>query len=79
VGLDVIYPVSGSLICRGFTHIVVVIPSIWMENFFFMVGHIFRLFDTDKAIALVFDLGSVKETANTQEAGLFGHLFTSTF
>jgi len=46
-----------------------------MENFHFSIDHFFRVFNTDKAIALVFDLRSVKETANTEETGLFGHFY----
>ena len=44
-----------------------------MEDFLFMVIHLFTIFDTDKTVALVFDLGSVKETTYAEEAGLFGH------
>lgn len=39
----------------------------------------FLMFDTDKAITLVFDLGSIQETTNTEEAGLFGHLISPIF
>jgi len=49
-----------------------------MEYFPFGIGDIFAFFDADKAVTLVFDLRSVEETTNTEEAGLFGH-FTSTF
>lgn len=45
-----------------------------MEYFLFGIGDIFAFFDADKAVALVFDLGSVKETANTEESGLFRHV-----
>lgn len=55
------------------------IPSILMEDFLFMVIHLFTIFDADKAVALVFDLGSIEETTNTEEAGFFCHVFTSTF
>lgn len=44
-----------------------------MEDFLFMVIHLFTIFDSDKAVALVFDLCSIKETTNTEKAGLFGH------
>ena len=71
--LDVIDPVFGLLVCCRFTHIVVLIPRVLMENFHFSVGHLFAIFHTDKAITLVFDLGSVEETTNTEESGLFGH------
>ena len=77
--LDVIDPVFGLLVCCRFTDIVILIPCILMEDFFFAVSHLFTIFDTDKAVALVFDLGSVKETTNTEEAGLFGHVLRSTF
>ena len=49
------------------------IPSILMEDFLFMVIHLFTIFDADEAVALVFDLGSVEEATNTEESGLFGH------
>lgn len=64
-------------ITGGFTDIVILIPSILVKDFFFVVSHLFAIFDADKAFALVFDLGSVKETANAEEAGLFGHFTTS--
>ena len=73
--LDVIDPVFGLLICRSFTHIVVLIPRVLMENLHFSVGHLFTIFHTDKAITLVFDLGSVEETTYTEESGLFGHYY----
>lgn len=44
-----------------------------MEDFFFGIGDIFAFFDTDKTVTLVFDLGSIEETTDTEEAGLFGH------
>src|SRR5690606_22461421 len=74
-GWNIINPVVRLLICSAFTDVIIMIPSVWMENFFFIVSHIFRLFDTDKAIALVFNLGSIKETANTEETGLFCHCY----
>jgi len=49
------------------------IPSILMEDFLFMVSHLFTIFDADEAVTLVFDLGSVEETADAEEAGLFRH------
>lgn len=55
------------------------IPSILMEDFLFMVSHLFTIFDADEAVTLVFDLGSVEETADAEEAGLFGHVLTSIF
>ena len=73
-GWNIINPVARLLICGAFTDIVVMIPSVRMENFLFGVSHIFRLFDADKAVALVFDLSSIKKTANTEESGLFGHV-----
>ena len=72
--LDVIDPIFGLLVCCRFTRIVVLIPRILMENFHFSVGHLFTIFHTDKAVALVFDLGSVEEPTDTEEAGLFGHI-----
>ena len=77
--LDVIHPVFGLLGCCRFTDIVVLIPRVLMEDFHFSIGHLFAIFHTDKAFALVFDLGSVEETTNTEESGLFSHLCTSTF
>lgn len=50
-----------------------------MEYFPFGIGDIFAFFDADKAVTLVFDLRSVEETTNTEEAGLFCHLVRSTF
>jgi len=50
------------------------IPRVLMEDFHFSVGHLFTIFHTDKAVALVFDLGSVEEPTDTEEAGLFGHI-----
>ena len=44
-----------------------------MENFLFGVDDIFSFFDTDEAVTLVFDLASVEEATNTEEAGVFGH------
>ena len=71
--LDVIDPVFGLLVCRSFTHIVVLIPWVLMKNFHFSIGHFFRVFNAYKAATLVFDLRSVEETTNTEETGLFGH------
>ncbi len=65
-------------ITGGFTDIVILVPRILVKDFFFEVIHLFAIFDTDKAFALVFDLGSVKETANAEEAGLFGHFYIIT-
>ncbi len=73
--LDVIDPIMSLLICCCFTDIVVMIPRILMENLHFSVSHLFAIFDTDKAVALVFDLGSIQEATDTEEAGLFGHNF----
>ncbi|ODN53383.1 hypothetical protein A9Z54_12315 [Acinetobacter sp. 51m] len=50
-----------------------------MEYFLFSIGDIFAFFDADKAVTLVFDLRSVEEATNTEEAGLFCHLVRSTF
>ena len=72
--LDVIDPISCLLVCRSFTNIIVMIPRVLMEDFHFSVGHLFTIFHTDKAVALVFDLGSVEEPTDTEEAGLFGHI-----
>ena len=71
--LDVIDPVFSLLVCCRFTHIVVLIPRVLMENFHFSIGHFFRVFNTDEAATLVFDLSSVEETTNTEETGLFRH------
>ena len=68
--LDVIHPISSLLVCCRLTHIVVLIPRVLMENFHFSIGHLFAIFHTDKATTLVFDLGSVKEAAYTEESGL---------
>ena len=48
-----------------------------MKDFFFGVGDIFTFFYTDKAITLIFDLRSVQETTDAEEAGLFGHLLAT--
>lgn len=77
--LDVIHPVFGLLVCCRFTHIVVLIPRVLMENFHFSIGHFFRVFNTDKAIALVFDLSSIEETTYTEESGLFSHFYINFF
>lgn len=50
-----------------------------MENFHFSIGHLFAIFHTDKAIALVFDLSSIEETTNTEEAGLFYHIMIQNY
>ena len=50
-----------------------------MAYFPFGIGDIFAFFDADKAVTLVFDLRSVEETTNTEEAGLFGHFTLTTF
>ncbi|OBX27496.1 hypothetical protein A9J31_09685 [Acinetobacter gandensis] len=50
-----------------------------MEDFLFMVIHLFTIFDSDKAVTLVFDLGSVEEATNTEEAGLFCHYYVNLF
>jgi len=76
---NIINPVACLLVCGGFTDIVIMISSVLMEDFFFMVSHVFFIFDTDEAVTLVFDLGSVEETADAEEAGLFGHVLTSIF
>ncbi|MNR84825.1 hypothetical protein D3C72_156390 [compost metagenome] len=76
---DVIHPVFGLLVCRSFTHIVVLIPRVLMENFHFSIGYFFRVFNADKTIALVFDLSSVEETTNTEESGLFSHYYINFF
>jgi len=44
-----------------------------MEYFLFGIGDIFAFFDADKAVTLVFNLGSIEEPTNTEEAGLFRH------
>lgn len=50
-----------------------------MENFLFVVAYLFAIFDTDKTVTLVFDLGSVEETTYTEETGLFSHFFILPF
>ena len=60
-------------ITGGFTDIVILIPRILVKDFFFVVSHLFAIFDANKAFTLVFDLGSVEETIDAEEAGLFGH------
>lgn len=77
--LDVIHPVFGLLVCCRFTHVVVLIPRVLMENFHFSIGHLFSIFHTDKAITLVFDLGPVEEATYTEESGLFGHGYINFF
>lgn len=77
--LDVIDPIFGLLVCRSFTHIVVLIPRVLMEDFHFSIGHFFRVFDTDKAVALFFNSRTVKKSTNTQEAGLFDHYYINFF
>ena len=74
--LDVIDPIFGLLVCRSFTHIVVLIPRVLMEDFHFSIGHLFAIFHTDKAIALVFDLGSVKKTTYAEESRLLRHMIS---
>ena len=74
-GWNIVNPVARLLICGAFTDIIIMIPSVWMENFFFIVSQIFRLFDADKTVALVFDLRSIEETTNTEESGLFCHFY----
>ncbi len=54
---NIINPIVCLLVCRSFTNIVVMIPSILMEDFLFIVSYLFTIFDTDKAVTLVFDLG----------------------
>lgn len=76
-GWNIINPVARLLICGAFTDVIIMIPSVWMENFFFIVSHIFRFFDTDKTVALVFNLGSVEEPTNTEESGLFCHCYVN--
>lgn len=71
--LDVINPIPSLLLCCRFTHIVVMVPCVLMEDFHFSIGHLFAIFHTDKAIALVFNLSSVKEATNAEKTGLFGH------
>ena len=75
---NIINPIFGLLVSRSFTDIIVVIPSVLVKDFLFMVSHVFSIFDTDKTVALVFDLSSIEETTDTEEAGLFGHVLTST-
>lgn len=77
--LDVIDPVFGLLVCRSFTHIVVLIPRVLMENFHFSIGHFFRVFNAYKAVALVFNLSSIEETTNTEESRLFSHFYINFF
>ncbi len=77
--LNVIHPVFGLLVCCRFTDIVVLIPRILMENFHFSVGHLFAIFHTNKAIALIFNLSSVEETTNTEESRLFRHSIYSSY
>ena len=74
--LDVIHPVFGLLVCRSFTHIVVLIPRVLMEDFNFSIGHLFTIFNTDKAITLVFDLSSVKKTTYAEESRLLRHMIS---
>lgn len=54
------------LIGYVFANVVVMIPSFLMKNDLFAVDNLFAIFDADKAAALVFDLGSVKEATNTE-------------
>ncbi len=56
---NIINPVFRLLVCGGFTDIVIMIPSVLMEDFFFSVSYLFAIFDTDKAVALVFNLSSI--------------------
>ncbi len=71
---NIINPVACLLVSRSFTNIIIMIPSILMEDFLFMVSHLFTIFDADKAIALVFNLSSIEETTNAEESRLFGLL-----
>ena len=50
-----------------------------MEDLTFVISHLFGIFNTGEVITLVFDLRSVEETTNTEEAGLFGHFTLTTF
>ncbi|OIJ38856.1 hypothetical protein BK820_02770 [Acinetobacter sp. LCT-H3] len=70
---NIIDPVARLLVCDTFTDIIIMIPSVLMEDFLFIISHVFTIFDTDKTVALVFDLGSIEEPTNTEESGLFGH------
>lgn len=76
---NIINPVACLLVCGGFTDIVVMIPSVLMENFFFGVRHLFTIFNTDETVTLVFHLGSIEEPTNTEESGLFGHVLNQLF
>jgi hypothetical protein len=49
-----------------------------MENFHFSISDRLSIFDTDKAITLVFNSRTVKKSTYAEESGLFSHLFTST-
>lgn len=64
------HPIFCLLVGDVFTHIVVMIPSFLMENDLFTVDNSLAIFNVYKAVALVFNLGSVEEAANTEEAGL---------
>lgn len=70
---NIIDPVFRLLVCDTFTDIIIMIPSILMEDFFFGVHYLFTIFNADEVVTLVFDLSSIEETTNTEEAGLFRH------
>ena len=69
---NIINPVACLLVCGGFTDIVIMIPSILMEDYLFMVSYLFTIFDTDKTVALVFNLSSIEETTYAEEARFLG-------
>ncbi len=50
-----------------------------MEYFHFSISNWFVIFETNKAVTLVFYSRTVKETTDAEESGLFGHLYSSTF
>lgn len=74
-GLFSINPFFGLLIRHVFTNIVVMIPLVLMEDIHFSIVNWLSIFGTGKAVPLIFNLSSIKETTNTEESGLFCHYY----
>lgn len=79
IRLDVINPVSCLLIGCRFADVVILMPRVLMENFLFVVAYLFAIFNTDKAVTLVFNSRTVKKATYAEESRLFRHFQTNLF
>ena len=73
------HPLFCLLVGDVFKNVVIMIPSIWMKNDLLRISFILSIGHTNKADALLFDLSSVEETTDAEEAGVFKHSIYSAY